>query len=344
MTQPTTGEGHFQAASHRSWVLPLREQAVSPIAGVTPPFQRPGAPGTTDVGSVKGGPRGAEIGRFIIRDMRVVPKDLSAVFEFDARPSMAATVKMNQLGPSRTADGSYDFVGRYDRNWRGPYNPSSYRVSGQGGRYRLDTATGARLDGPGELLPGVRYHFIVSVPTGDSDPPDQFLGTFITGKTTVTVVFTSVYVGDDSDDLSDGDMYFGFSFEARGGQPRKYKDLGARTNPISIGSGQRHNIREELTIDHLTGAFSLQVDGCDEDDVNLGGILSSLHHSLSVFVDTGETRGCDCNRAKAEFDVSRYPGSSVSIPFTVRSPGGKMTFEARGYFTIQRVEGSATLN
>jgi len=193
------------------------------------------------------------------------------------------------------------------------------------------------------LSQDTKYYYIVTLPAQGSFPEYQLTGSFTTTNRKVTVNFTRIHILDDSDPSGSGELSFTFWVEGgvHGGNTRK---LGDRENSLYWDSGHIENLRQMLpfVIEQAGDRLRIVVEGEDDDAGLPAGCIET--RTEKDFEDLKPhkiaTCGNEVNYAKHEFDLSKYPGKFVSIPFTITSMplgphGVTLAFDVSGYIEFR---------
>lgn len=261
-----------------------------------------------------------------IKNVRVTPgtSDVKISFSSDQKAA-PAIVEIGNVAPTR--DRNKDWV------WPILSDVSSRFVTGQNGRFDLNLS----VDG-NRLEPNKTYFYLIKVFNDDKNAArklDQFRGQFTTQNQIVRVVWESVHISNDSDPNGAGEIYFEFWMN--------YGDASVQSfgnGRNDLPDGRDHPIGKTIIIKRAPDLLTLAVNG-DDEDMDTGAEGSFGEHSGSPNPGPGMKDYIEWNVAKAEFDLSRYPGTNVKVPFELRSmPNGgdlgDLQFEAKGYFVITR--------
>ena len=203
------------------------------------------------------------------------------------------------------------------------------------GEYMFASAFGTTIGEDG-LDPGRTYYYLINIPAGPGRKPYQDTDKFTMRgeRTTVRVVWERVLILDDSDDLSTGEV--NLWFWANFGQP------GAKFSGYSNGdvdSGRGYDIGESITIENAPNILSLSASGRDDDSnaFNSNFVEAGVPSPLNGPADKG---AADENVAKSDFDLTKSPGTNVTVPFVLNAlPGGSLNFTIFGRLEITRGPG-----
>ena len=202
-----------------------------------------------------------------------------------------------------------------------------------GGSYQLNI----------NLSQNTKYYYIVTLPAQGSFSEYQLTGSFTTTNRKVTVNFTRIHILDDSDPDGAGELSFTFWIEGgvHGGNTRK---LGDEQHSLSWDSGHIENLRQMLpiVIEQAGDRLRIVVRGEDDDAGFPAGcvILQTEENFEDLKPHKIGACGNEVNYAKHEFDLSKYPGKFVNIPFTITSMplgphGVTLAFDVSGYIEFR---------
>jgi hypothetical protein len=104
-----------------------------------------------------------------------------------------------------------------------------------------------------------------------------------------------------------------------------------------MDSGHTYDLNKSVIIENAPDQLSLAASGRD-DDGWLGTLLFAEDAPpIDGPEDTKYPNVEDVNGSKAEFDLEKYPGANVSVPFKLLSmPHGDLRFVVYGHFEITR--------
>jgi hypothetical protein len=223
--------------------------------------------------------------------------------------------------------------------------PSSGRWFFPGEKQTLSVAggaTGAPRDysaaNTAPLLLDTVYHYLIGAPDpgpalGRRRLPDadhQAVGTFRTLRTTVRVRFERVYIIDDSDDGSDGELAFAFELDDQT-KLEMGTGLSREGRTLDWASGSAHDIGGEFEANDQS-RLRIQVSGVDDD-----AELASATLRKGWLATPGGDGSGDWNQARAEYRLDQYPERAFDFPFKIRTgPGSKLQFEAEGRVYVTR--------
>lgn len=318
--------GWYLAGQHNAWKPALKDQVTSRAEeGVTP--SRPN--------SVRDRVLGPKTDRthsdlFSMRNVRVFPKIGGVVMYFDARHGVSPVVEIHESAPIKEPS-----TGRW-------FFPTALtNMSAMPVKSKSTARHSHYLAEHKQLEQGKPYHYLITVPGDKSIPESQHTGAFTTLGMTVKVTFTQIYVLDDSDDDGNGELMFNFYAKSEHYQaylPERSLPSGARIKP---------RIEFEITnqsIDRL----KILIEGTDNDGGPGGRILTegvrdgqfdAYYADAKPYVAAGGS--IEKNFAKLELDLTRHPGKSASIPFTIRSmpvagTKARLMFEVSGWVHFTR--------
>lgn len=256
-----------------------------------------------------------------ISDVQVVPGTSNVVFSFRSTQTTLPLIEIGKTAP--TSDrGIFGFG----------FNSGAFGrfVQMQGKRRVLD------LDVAGQNLEvATTYYYIINVFNDDKAdtkrPREQITGKFTTLNQSIKVVWEKILVIDDSDDLSTGEISWGFF--ANYGQPGAKS---VRYQNLDMDSGEIYFPNKSFVMENAPDRISLGVRG--EDDDGWGSPPTGIigFGPASGPGDTEYPSMMDVNGAKGEFDLSDYPGTSRVVPFRLDSPHGSLKFVIFGVIEITR--------
>ncbi|MDQ3813215.1 MAG: hypothetical protein M3347_04610, partial [Armatimonadota bacterium] len=243
-----------------------------------------------------------------LTDLKVTPSDRNVVISFASRPNIGPIIEIGKVAPTKQG-GRWSFRGpqAQARGWevRSTGDPAQ-------GRYLFDLshASKVNLNDPPNfslLSPGVRYFYIINIPTGlASMPTYQRTGEFVTVMTTVKVTFEKITIQNDSDADSNGDLVF--VFFANGDAHRK--QLGNLDTPLDWGEGE-HPIHEELVVSDAPDKLQLAVNGLDDDRIPFPRYNFPLNWDYEPGIIAQGPPG-DLNAAIHTFDLNELLGNATS--------------------------------
>jgi hypothetical protein len=267
-----------------------------------------------------------------IGDVVVVPDLHGAAFSFSSTQNTKPLIEIGKV------PAEYDPV---QHIYRFPVNSAAFSrfvPPAGGGKYALHI--GQNTD---ELEVGSTYYYIVNVfnnnPKDLKRPREQATGKFTTQPQTVKVVWEKISLEHDNGRIV-------WWFWANYGQPSRKEseyyngDMDDR-HDYYLGKDQ------SVVIENAPDQLSLAASGAVETHLFLGG------HGLWTQDpdENGESRPLngpsdvvnkwpdlfDVNAAKGEFNLTKYPGKNVSVPFKLLSmPHGDLRFVVFGHFEITR--------
>jgi hypothetical protein len=270
-----------------------------------------------------------------IRNLIVSPTMTGMTLTFAARSGPMPLVEISGVAPFTDSLNHSSFHPTlYQFNPVSMKNKSTPKETAYaGGSYQLNI----------NLSQDTKYYYIVTLPAQGSFPEYQLTGSFTTTNRKVTVNFTRIHILDDSDPSGSGELSFTFWVEGgvHGGNSRK---LGDRENSLYWDSGHIENLRQMLpfVIEQAGDLLRIVVEGEDDDAGLPAGCIET--QTEKDFEDLKPhkiaTCGNEVNYAKREFDLSKYPGKFVSIPFTLTSMplgphGVTLAFDVSGYIEFR---------
>ena len=256
-----------------------------------------------------------------ISELRVVPGTRSVVISFSSTQKTPPLIEIGKVAPQRNSKGNWEFA---------PIAAAFARFAPlQDGRRVLDLNVQQE-----ELSLNTTYFYIINVFNDDKSdaslPRAQKTGQFITQNQSVKVVWESVHITNDSDPNGAGEIDLA-AFANYGDPSQQSFNDGRRDLP----DGRTQNLNWTLNISNAPDTLSLALCGNDSDRIfgAFGG---------GVYCDSpGDDGDSEWNVAKGKFDLTQYPGASVTVPFDLRSmpnggDAGDLEFEAKGYIVITR--------
>ena len=274
-----------------------------------------------------------------IAEVQVRPDTRDVIISFTSTQKTPPLIEIGKVAPAADQQGILAF----------PADSGAFSrfVPGQNGTYSLNLGTlGEQLD------IGSRYYYIINVFNDDKNNPrrprEQVTGKFTTLPQTVKVIFTEIRIlpvflspltalngsdyvfvfdvnGPDADKLAR--LYDAWTLKnwGRSGefQVPGRRGLGTAAKPIQLSLGANH-IQEEMVIEYAPDDLQIAVTG---EVPNLERYNNKYGYGYR-------------NGARGGFDLSAYPGDSVSIPFSLSSVplerGGRMAFEIKGRIEVTR--------
>ena len=276
-----------------------------------------------------------------IRDLRLSPTSNGATLTFNARPGPEPLVEIDKNAPSTDSHKHVSFNSAAVR-----FNPVMMKNKST----PTDTAyAGGSYQTNIKLEQGALYYYIITLAARGSYPEYQLTGSFTTLGRTLRVTFTRIKILDDSDNESNGDLFF--YFDVNPSEPSQIRiPLGDENATLDWESGHVERLQGKRAftqvIKNAPDRLRLLVTGYDKDsDAEIFGCLLAapgeedplwFEHLRPKRVYPGTTCEKEVNYAKGEFDLSKYPGKYVNIPFTITSMpigshGVTLTFDVSGY-------------
>jgi hypothetical protein len=310
----------------------LSSRPVVPVPSTPAP---PGAPAKFDPKApvifsqstdIKGG--AAEVMKEILKapfisDLQVRPDTRNVVISFKSTQNSPPLVEIGKVAPAPDRYGIMAFG----------YNSGAFSrfLPAGKGKYSLN------LDAINDQLDiGTTYYYIINVFNDNKNDAkrrqEQVSGQFTTLPQTVKVVWERVLIEDDSDEVSDGDI--SFLFWANYGQPSVKRSADYFDH---MGSGHNYYPNQTLVLENAPDQLSLAWRGQDDDDSFNQYNSVFEHRPCSGPQDTQYSYLFTVNGAKGEFDLSKYPGANVKVPFSFGSmPHGDLRFVVFGHLEITR--------
>ena len=267
-----------------------------------------------------------------ISDVRVIPSAGNAVISFKSSQRTPPLVEVGRVPPVPDRYGVMTF----------PLGTSIFTnfVQPQDGRYTLNVNVANE-----QLEAGTTYYYIINVFNDNRNdlkrPREQEAGEFITLSQTVKVVWERVFITNDSDDDSAGEisLWFWINYDQPGARWLIRNNLGDN----AANSAQTFTIDAEYVIKNAPNDLSLSVSGVEDDVSIFGGAARGTGISPPV---SGPSKDAnfEWNVARETIDLTRYPsevGQTRSERFTLVSmPNGRslgnLSFEVHGRFEITR--------
>ena len=273
--------------------------------------------------------------------VRVLPQDNSGQFTGTIPVSVKVTYKGSTdiTGISETPHGTYAELAFTTMTPTIPIVEASTKAPGAGpafgagdvqssalpllAGYRKDHRV--RLD---NLRPGVRYYYVIRVKDQKGNVARK-TSYFATLKRRLTLVFQEIYIKDDSDELSEGDLEFGF-----------YLDGQLLFSPrVGLDTGQRLPLQaSHFTASRLGPAepFVVRVVGLDDDDTEwpLTGQAFQLGTNLQRYEALKSAFPGDAAEGSRSFTYRTGPDEAFSQSFTLKTDPAKLKFEVKATFTV----------
>jgi hypothetical protein len=282
------------------------------------------APGVTEAVGDRGGDR---VYRVPISNVRVESGPHHVIIRFNGHPNALPYVAIGR-GPASYRNGELVFGDNLVGGGAVGINTVTNAEKAKG-QYMFASAYGTTISEDG-LDAGRTYYYVITIP-GPGQKPYQATGQFsMLGETTiVTVVWERVYIEDDSDDLSTGEVDFRFWHNF--GQPSgKYFEhrIG------DADSGRSYGLNRTIVIDNASNTLSLSASGRDED----GGPLAPFDSDdKDPYTSPGSNAAFDKNVANGVFSLSQY-ADNTKVPFRLESmAGGALKFVVDGHFELKHV-------
>jgi hypothetical protein len=172
-----------------------------------------------------------------ISDVRVIPSASNAVISFKSSQRTLPLVEIGRVPPAPDRFGVMAF----------PLGTSVFTrfVQPQDGRYTLNiNATNEQLDA------GTTYYYIINVFNDNQNDPtrkrEQETGEISTFTQTVKVVWEKIYIVDDSDELSSGELIFWFWMNYGHPESKSFRMVNTSANSgqsIGFAANYEHVIR-----------------------------------------------------------------------------------------------------
>jgi len=270
-----------------------------------------------------------------IRDLIVSPTMTGMTLTFAARSGPVPVVEIAAISPFTDSRNHSSFHATlYQFNPVPMKNKSTPKETAYaGGSYQLSI----------NLNQDTKYYYIVTLPAQGSFSEYQLTGSFKTTNRKVIVNFTRLHILDDSDANGSGELFF--TLWAEGGvYTGDTRQLGNEENSLSWDSGHIESLRQmlPLVIEQAGDRLRIVVKG-EDDDAGLppAGCIDTPEKDFEDLKPHKiATCGNEVNYAKHEFDLSKYPGKFVSIPFTITSMplgphGVTLAFDVSGYIEFR---------
>lgn len=268
-----------------------------------------------------------------ISDVRVIPSASNAIISFKSSQRRLPVVEIGKVPPTPDRFGILAF----------PLGTSLFSrfVQPQDGRYTLNfNATNEQLEA------GTVYYYIINVfNDNESDlsrKREQETGTISTFSQSVKVVWEKIYIVNDSDDSSSGEISLWFWINY--GQPNaKSMSIDSLGNN-SASTGQTFEINIEHVVDNAPNDLSLSVSGVEDDSTIFGAQFGTGSDPGPPLSGPSRSSKAEFNLAQETFDLTRFPtevGETRSQQFKLVSMpngGGRghLSFEIHGRFEITR--------
>jgi hypothetical protein len=222
-----------------------------------------------------------------------------------------------------------------------PYTTSEI-VSANFAQYGTNHASELR-----NLQPNTTYHYVI-------EASDKGVGTYretgtfttlkrkevVTLKRKVVVTFSSIKVTDDSDDLSQGDLAFGFFINGQ-------NNVGGKMSFPSSGqigwpTGDTKNINLTRTLTNAPAKLTLKVTGFDDDEFESPFTLSTCGKGAITnpnMSKNGENSCGEWTSTWKTFNLESFDavGTHSAVPFTLTGTAGgdsELAFVVKGSYTV----------
>jgi hypothetical protein len=315
--------GNLQAGRRYHYIITV------PSSDPARPWQVTGQFSTQPaVATIATGDKLTESAAFHFRDVRVEPTATRVSIAFRGLPEQVPFVEISRGAPRKDLDGRMEF--RHEDLVGGYPMGGSPRT----GDYRIEIGESM------ELQQGQRYHYLINVASGNVRRPYQETGTFVMQSQSVRVVFTSIHIGNDSDQGGGGELGFvvwvnGVGRAVNGG------------NVLALRTDQVHAVSEDIVVENVPDRLVLHVDGWDDDsDVITEAAAAWSRFGTSLveprFSGPGKDATLEWNVARQEWDLSRHPGTNPArIAFVLSSmpnggDKGRLSFSVMGHLEITR--------
>ena len=187
-----------------------------------------------------------------------------------------------------------------------------------------------------KLKPGTLYHYVISAHDKKSGQWFKTRGTFKTLNRAITVKFKKLWITDDSDDLSAGDLRFGFYIN---GKPAAKYPSGS--GYASLDTDQQKTINIGVAFTPAPKTLTLKATGFDNDSTEFGGLdtTSSSFPGDNPDHGTGELENGEMSSTSQTINVDNHdPVDTVGpIFFKLVAKGGNgsdLAFEVHGDYKI----------
>jgi hypothetical protein len=187
-----------------------------------------------------------------------------------------------------------------------------------------------------KLKPGTLYHYVISAHDKKSGLWFKRRGTFETLNRAITVKFKKLWITDDSDDISAGDLRFGFYIN---GKPAAKYPSGS--GYASLDTDQQKTINIGVAFTPAPKTLTLKATGFDNDSTEFGGLdtTSSSFPADNPDHGTGELENGEMSSTSQTINVDNHdPVDTVGpIFFKLVAKGGNgsdLAFEVHGDYKI----------
>jgi hypothetical protein len=186
-----------------------------------------------------------------------------------------------------------------------------------------------------KLTPGTLFHYVISAHDKKSGLWFKTSGTFKTFRRKVTVNFRKLWITDDSDDLSAGDLRFGFYIN---GQPAAKYPSGS--GYASLDTDQQKTINRTVGLIPAPSTLTLKATGFDN-DVGFGGLDSSGANfpAGDPNLGTGEGKNGEWTSTSQTINVDNHDPVDTVGPIFFKlvakgAHGSDLEFEVHGEYKI----------
>jgi hypothetical protein len=301
-----------------------------------------------------------------IDDVRVRPDTRDVIISFTSTQKTPPLIEIGKVAPASDQHGILAF----------PSGSGAFSrfVPGQKGKYSLNLGTlNEQLD------IGTMYYYIINVFNDDKNntnrPREQVTGKFTTLPQTVKVIFTDLRIFPEALDLTSlNKAKYVFIFDANvdyttlgqrfiGVWPNLVVydagriQLGTKYEPVEFPKGKISLQGEEIVIENSPDDLLIVVQGLQDADYpakhpdsqqnysTFAGAVAALGSQPPGNDPYSNSGAAYYNVARGNFDLSTFPGDSVSIPFTLSSKAlspsrgifeGFLAFEISGRIEVTR--------
>ena len=257
-----------------------------------------------------------------IQNIKPDPRGTYAKINFTTKGASLPVVSVSTKKPL-----SFPLVSTKDeKTWSQPSDIASTNFAQIGTQHQAQLNT---------LKPSTLYHYVISAHDKKSGLWFKTSGTFKTFRRMVTVNFRKLWITDDSDDLSAGDLRFGFYIN---GQPAAKYPSGS--GYASLDTGDQKTINRTVGFTNAKPTLTLKATGFDN-DVGFGGLDSTGANfpAGDPNLGTGEGKNGEWSSASQTINVDNHDPVDTVGPIFFKlvakgAHGSDLEFEVHGEYKI----------
>ena len=257
-----------------------------------------------------------------IGNIKPDPRGTYAKINFTTKDSSLPIVSVSTKKPL-----SFPLVSTKDeKTWGQPSDIASTNFAQIGTQHQAQLNT---------LTPNTLHYYVISAHDKKSGLWFKTSGTFKTFRRMVTVNFRKLWITDDSDDLSAGDLRFGFYIN---GQPAAKYPSGS--GYASLDTGDQKTINKTVGFTNAKPTLTLKTTGFDN-DVGFGGLDSTGANfpAGDPNLGTGEGKNGEWSSASQTINVDNHDPVDTVGPIFFKlvakgAHGSDLEFEVHGEYKI----------